>query len=151
MRYRIAQPLLAQTFDHFRRCAQGGRECQVLWTSSWQRVSEITRVVHPRHRAHGAGFELDQAGLNELWLDLARRGDGIRVQVHTHPCEAFHSPVDDRFPIIHSVGFLSLVIPDFADGPVGFERAFLTEIQLDGSWREQQIDSRLEIVPWHHP
>jgi hypothetical protein len=146
MRYRIPQAFLVETFDHFRRCGDGRRECQVLWTSSWERISGISRVVHPRHRAHGAGFELDQIGLNELWLDLSRRHEGIRVQVHTHPAEAFHSIIDDQFPIIHSIGFLSLVIPDFASGPVGLERAFLTEIQPDGTWREVRISSRLEVV-----
>jgi hypothetical protein len=71
---------------------------------------------------------LDDAWLNEFWLELANKM-GIRIQVHTHPEEAFHSPTDDEFPIIHKPGFLSLVIPDFGLVPVGFERACVAEIQ----------------------
>jgi hypothetical protein len=47
--------------------------------------------------------------LNQFWLDLVNRSVGIRVQVHTHPFEAFHSATDDGYPIVHSPGFLSLV------------------------------------------
>jgi len=71
---------------------------------------------------------------------------GIRVQVHTHPAEAFHSAVDDAFPIIHTPGFLSLVIPNFGLGPVGFNDAFLTEIQHDGRWREVALAERIIVT-----
>lgn len=51
-----------------------------------------------------------------------------------------------RYPIIHEVGFLSLVIPDFGIGPVGFENAYLAEIASDGRWKRVPIAARLEIV-----
>lgn len=146
MRYRISVDLLAQTFSHFRHCGAGKRECQVVWTSPWTTPEVIRQVAHPRHRAHGGGFELDSAWINEFWLDLARSGHGIRIQVHTHPCEAFHSAIDDAYPIIHSSGFLSLVIPNFAMGSIGFDGAYLTEIQDDGRWHEVPIASHLELI-----
>lgn len=146
MRYRIPAALLAETFAVFRRCGGGRRECQILWTSPWSASDTITHVVHPQHRAHGGGFELGSDWINSFWLDLARTGRGIRVQVHTHPHEAFHSAIDDAYPIIHSVGFLSLVIPDFALGTVGFDRAYVAEIAPDGRWREVTADAHLEIT-----
>jgi hypothetical protein len=88
---------------------------------------------------------LSGAWINKFWLQLADRGLGVRVQVHTHPGAAFHSKTDDDFPLIHEAGFLSLVIPDFALGVVGFDQAYLTEIQADGSWRQVAIDERLVI------
>ena len=146
MRYRIPSALVAETFDHFRRCGQGERECQLVWTSAWERPESISRVVHPCHRSHSGGFELDGPWLNTFWLELSRNQHGIRFQVHTHPSEAFHSAVDDRFPIIHSVGFLSLVIPNFGLGQVGFNGAYLAEIQPNGAWCQIPIASRLEVV-----
>jgi hypothetical protein len=68
------------------------------------------------------------------------------VQVHTHQKRAFHSPSDDAFPIIHTPGFLSLVIPNFAMGSVGFDDAYLTEITTGGSWREVRCEDYFEIV-----
>lgn len=142
----IPRVVLDQTFWHFRQCGQGCRECQVLWVSPWQSPDGITQVIHPRHTAHGGGFLLDNPWLDELWRNLAATDMGIRVQVHTHPRTASHSPTDDMYPIIHTPGFLSLVIPDFGLGTVGFDHAFLTEIQSDGTWREVPISSRLIVT-----
>src|SRR6266702_1850112 len=111
MAFLIRHRMLELTFDHFRKCGQGQRECQILWTSSWNAVNEITGVVHPQHRAHAGGFEIDNAWITSFFLELLERNEGVRVQVHTHPCEAFHSRTDDAYPMIHTPGFLSLVIP----------------------------------------
>ena len=146
MKYRITRDLLAQTFSHFRACGAGRRECQVVWISPWKNPGTISTVVHTQHRAHAGGFDLDSAWLNQFWLQLARTEFGIRVQVHTHPYDAFHSDVDDAYPIIHSTGFLSLVIPRFATGRIGLDGAFLTEVGHNGTWHEVAIDSRLEVI-----
>jgi hypothetical protein len=144
--YRLSRGILAETFAHFRGCGGGERECQVLWVSPWEAPETITKVVHPEHQAHLGGFVLDDRWLNEFWFTLAQEKLGIRMQVHTHPGEAFHSPTDDAFPIIHTTGFLSLVIPNFALGSVGFDKAYLTEIHEDGRWREVPIAERLVLT-----
>jgi hypothetical protein len=144
--YRLPRRVLDETFAHFRRCGCGRRECQVLWIGPWDKPDSIVRVVHPKHEAHRGGFVLDDHWLNAFWFSLAQESMGIRIQVHTHPGEAFHSPTDDAFPIIHTTGFLSLVIPNFALGPIGFADAFLTEIQEDGRWREVAIAKRLVLT-----
>jgi hypothetical protein len=146
MRYQINRGMLESTFEHFRRCGGGRKECQAFWLSSWDRPEIISSVVHPEHAAHFGGFVLDDDWLNAFWLKLGNINSGVRVQVHTHPREAFHSPTDDAFPIIHKPGFLSLVIPNFALGAVGFKDAFLTEIQPNGRWRQVSIESRLVVT-----
>jgi hypothetical protein len=145
-RYRLPRSILDQTFAHFRGCGLGRRECQVLWVSPWGAPETISKAVHPEHEAHVGGFVLADHWLNDFWFRLAEENLGVRIQVHTHPGEAFHSPTDDAFPIIHTTGFLSLVIPNFALGPIGFEGAFLTEIQADGRWREIAITERLVLT-----
>jgi len=119
----------------------------VLWISPWSAPDRITGAVHPEHRAHAGGFELNSTWLSKFWIYLAERGDGVRVQVHTHPREAFHSAIDDTYPVVHSPGFLSLVIPRFAQGEVGFHKAFLAELDADGRFREVATHSRLKVVP----
>jgi hypothetical protein len=138
--------MLEETFEHFRKCGHGREECQALWISSWNTPETLSRVIHSKHAAHFGGFVLDDAWLNAFWLDLGNTNNGVRVQVHTHPGEAFHSKTDDDFPIIHKPGFLSLVIPNFALGPVGFMDAFLTEIQPNGQWKQVAIESRLVLT-----
>lgn len=147
MRYRISAALFEKTFEHFRQCGRGRRECQVLWTSSWDDPENISEAVHPLHLANGGGFQLSSDWINQFWCDLARTNCGIHVQIHTHPREAFHSYIDDQFPTIHTAGFLSLVIPDFGLGAIGLDHAYLTEIDERGNWRECTPQSRLEIIP----
>jgi hypothetical protein len=146
MRYKVPFNILVRTFDYFRLCGRGESECQVLWTSAWQTPQAITNVVHPIHIADADSFVVDSDWLNALWVRLADTDQGIRVQVHTHQKRAFHSPSDDAFPIIHTPGFLSLVIPNFAMGSVDFNKAYLTEITTGGSWREVRCEDYLEII-----
>jgi hypothetical protein len=41
---------------------------------------------------------------------------------------------------------LSLVIPRFATGPIGFDGAYLTRIGCDGQWSQVTIPDHLEIL-----
>jgi hypothetical protein len=145
MRYRVPRRLLERTFSVLRSCGQGRQECQALWISAWHSPYETLELVHPAHRANAMGFSLDSAWLNAFWLQLAESNKGVRVQIHTHPRDAFHSHVDDSFPIVHTRGFLSLVIPNFALGPVKFADTYLTEIAEDGRWNEVAVIDRFEI------
>lgn len=146
MRYQLPRLLLEQTFGHFRSCGMGRRECQALWVGPWAHPQVITEVVHPRHSASPVGFQLDSEWLSDFWMRLSAEELGIRVQCHTHPGAAYHSATDDAFPILHTPGFLSLVIPRFATGPVGFDAAFLARIDEQGRWHEVGIADLLEIV-----
>lgn len=145
-RYRVPEAVLRESFAELRRCGAGRRECQVLWTSPWIDPARVTTVIHPVHHAQGDGFELDGEWLTTFWRELVEGGTGVRVQVHTHPGRAFHSATDDEWPIVHTPGFLSLVIPRFGLGEVGFEGAYLAELGTDGRWCETSITDRLEVV-----
>lgn len=146
-RYCVSIGLVQETFDHLRRCGDGQRECQVLWLSPWHAPYVITEVIHSKHTASSVGFHVDEAWLTWLWMRLARSKTGVRVQVHTHPGHAFHSHIDDHWPLIHTAGFLSLVVPNFATGPVGFDGAHLVEVAADGRWQRVRVTEKLETVP----
>ena len=141
----VPKELLAESFATMRRCGNGRRECQVLWIGPWTTPDVVTRVVHPRHRSFSGGYQVDDGWLNEFWVELARGKLGIRAQVHTHPHDAFHSSSDDTYPIIRTSGFLSLVIPDFAQGRIGLDAAYLAEVQPDGTWQSVDPASRIII------
>lgn len=146
MAYRIRRGLLEQTFEQLRACGCSRNECQALWVGPVGHPDEISRLIHPEHDASPVGFQLKEAWLTRFWLDMARGGLSVRVQIHMHPGRAYHSATDDAFPIVHSPGFLSLVIPNFATGPVGFDWAFLAQIDDDGRWQEVAILDHLEIA-----
>lgn len=146
MRLLIPSAVFDATFARLRDCGGGRRECQALWVGPWARTDVVERVVHPKHSASAVGFQVDPDWLNRFWSDLAATGDGVRAQIHTHPGGAYHSAIDDAFPLLSVSGFLSLVIPRFAQGEASFDNAFLAQIQPDGSWREVPIADHLEIV-----
>jgi hypothetical protein len=143
--YRIPRRMIEQTFATFRSCGENQRECQLYWLSAWDNPLVLTEVVHPKHWSSRYGLRIESDWINQFWNDMAERGLGVRIQVHTHPSEAFHSATDDAYPLLFDAGFLSLVIPDFAMGPVGFRNAYLTEIQPDGSWQQVAITERIIV------
>jgi hypothetical protein len=143
---RIPERVFVATVEQLRVCGRGQTECQVLWLGPWSAPDTVTEVVHPVHQARGDGFVVDSAWITALWLDLAARNMGIRAQVHTHPGDAFHSPTDDAFPAVHLPGLLSLVIPDFATGPMTLDRTYLAHLDLDGRFRSVDPLTTLAII-----
>jgi hypothetical protein len=73
---------------------------------------------------------------------VSERGWYILAQLHTHGGQAFHSTTDDRYPLSSQPGFLSIVVPNFGDGPPGRGWAFFDH---QGSGRWQQL-SRSEVA-----
>lgn len=128
--------LLAESFDHFRRCGAGRRECVVFWTGPLTDPQFVDDLVHPDHTSGPGGYEIDVAWLKRFWIELYQQTRTVRVQVHTHPCSAFHSSTDDAFPISQRFGFLSLVVPDFALGALNLDHAALFELREHGHWQE---------------
>ncbi len=118
----------------------------MLWVSPWTDPQRLTAAIHPSHTASAVGFRVHEGWANTFWGQLADRDLGVRVQIHTHPGVAYHSATDDAFPFVTMPGFLSLVIPRFAQGVIGFDDAYLTELQSNGSWRQVPISESLELV-----
>jgi hypothetical protein len=144
---RLRQEVLVDAFGHLRRCGAGRRECVVYLTGPAGDPELIDGVVHPRHAAGPAGYDLDSAAIGELWGELLESQRSIRMQAHTHPSAAYHSTRDDALAIVSTPGFLSLVIPDFAQGEVDLDGAFLAERTTDGRWVQIAIDERLAVIP----
>jgi hypothetical protein len=126
--------MLAESFEHFRRCGENRRECVVYWTGPRDEPDVVDRVEHPLHKATRASYEVDSAWVTSFFLLLRRDRHTTRVQVHTHPNGAGHSETDDRFSLVPAPGFLSLVVPNFGAGPASLDEAFLAEMAAGGGW-----------------
>ena len=139
----IAAPVWGATLDHFRRCGAGRRECVAYWVGPANQPGVVDRVAHPEHEATVGFYQVHEDWLHSFWLELALSRESVRAQVHTHAGEAFHSPIDDGWPIVHTPGFLSLVIPNFATEPVAARDLYLAEIGVGGRWRQVDVDAHL--------
>jgi len=129
--------VLSATFEQFRSCGGGQRECVAYWCADTAFPDALTRVVHPDHTAAGGGYEVDDAWVMQFFVSLNKRRETARVQIHTHPRRAGHSSIDDAFALVPAAGFLSLVVPDFALGPVSLDATHLVEMTADGDWVER--------------
>jgi hypothetical protein len=56
---------------------------------------------------------IDGAELHRLNRWLFENGQMLGVQIHSHPTNAFHSETDDTYPIITTLGGMSIVVPHF--------------------------------------
>jgi len=132
----IGGGLLRETFATVRECGAGRDECVVYWAGPRTDPSLVDRVFHPAHSAAPGYYEIDAGWLNQIWFELHEHRIAIRVQVHTHGGPAFHSTLDDTFPLLQTAGFLSLVLPRFGKGDVGFDGAYLSQLRAGGGWRQ---------------
>jgi hypothetical protein len=145
-RIAIPEALLVATFEQLRVCGDGQRECVAYWVASMSKPDEISRVVHPLHTSGPFGYEVESDYVNRLFLELRTTNETVRLQVHTHPGLANHSETDDTFALAPSAGFLSLVIPGFAQGPIGFEGSHLVEMDGHGEWRQVEGETVLDLT-----
>jgi hypothetical protein len=140
----LSQQLLHSTLQTLRRCGGSKDECVAYWSGPLSAGGVVDGVLHPRHRASPQHYEVEPSWLNETWLALAREGRTLRAQVHTHTHRAFHSSSDDRFPIVQSAGFLSLVLPDHGRRD-DLHGAYLCELTSQGTWRQRGVEDWLVV------
>jgi hypothetical protein len=138
----LAPGVWSHTIAQLRACGRDRNECVAYFTGPVAEPTLVDEVVHPKHQATAGSYELDDAWLHEFWVQLYRQKRAVRVQVHTHGAMAFHSYADDQWPIVHTPGFCSLVIPNFARR---FEAndLFLVEIDAAGAWQQRGVPAVL--------
>jgi proteasome lid subunit RPN8/RPN11 len=129
---RLSEKLLRSVIDVFADCGGSRNECIVYVTAPLERRDDANGFVHPVHASSPVSTTVDSEELHLVWDGLRQTGSRIVLQVHSHPGTAFHSSIDDRFPIVHSVGFLSLVLPSF--GRLGLQGAHVAVHTGNGKW-----------------
>ncbi|MFL6435983.1 MAG: hypothetical protein ACJ71Q_00255 [Terriglobales bacterium] len=140
---RVAADVLLRSFLEFRRCGKGRTECAVYWIGPPEE-DVVDSLEHPTHEISRYGYQIKDRWLTDFSKRLAKSNRSVKAQVHTHPCEAFHSVTDDQWPIVSQAGFVSIVIPNFAAQEPSLQGAWIGRLQADGTW--QQLVSAGEAV-----
>lgn len=70
----------------------------------------------------------------------------LGAQIHSHPGRAYHSETDDAFPIVTVVGGLSIVIPNFAKGPIDMRDWAVYRLSLDNQWISLSYEKVCECI-----
>lgn len=116
LRYVVPRGIVAESAGTLRSLSDGRREAVILWTGTPQAEEALVRrIVVPSQRAGVLHFDVSLRERLRIAHQLASCGEKLLVQLHTHPAEAFHSPVDDRLALPRHTGAISIVVPDFAE------------------------------------
>lgn len=138
-RVEVPHAVVAATQRHLRSKGAIGHEGVVLWRGTTRPLAVIEAIV-PAQQTSGSHFSVPLAERQRIARMLAGSGESILVQVHSHPCSAYHSPTDDRHALPRRVGALSLVIPDYCARRDLLDEAVLFELHAGGSWKEVPLE-----------
>lgn len=137
----LSTALLNETWRGLRRRGDGRRESMCVWPG--RRVPRrqiVTGVIFlddlPGTSATETSYTVSPEASGALFRQLDAMGCDIVAALHTHPGDAVDlSPADRASPLEYRVGFLSIVIPGFADGAPALDRIGVHEYVGDGEWR----------------
>ena len=116
--FTVPRNVVAYTENDLRAAGRKGFELFVFWTGAVDGDRFVVRHGHvPKQTAsrtrRGLSVRVEGQALHELNVWLFDNEEVLGVQIHAHPTDAFHSETDDTFPIVTTLGGLSLVVPDF--------------------------------------
>lgn len=107
----------------------------------------VTTVAFPQIVSGYDFFRLVDGQMGQLTEWCSARGLWILAQVHTHPTDEPHSEADECGPVSHRPGFLSVVIPFFAQLSTLREPQWrVHELRGAAQWTEVDPARRLEVV-----
>lgn len=137
--YRVPARILAATVSALREHSAGTREAVVLWQGRilTETQAEITKLHVPKQDTGPLHFNVPLRERLRILANVSAEDEFILVQLHTHPAEAFHSPVDDRLAITKHTGAISVVVPWFAHDWTGdFAETSVNYCIGGGRWAE---------------
>lgn len=116
--FEVPATIIDESTDRLREAGTEGYELFVLWTGVIANAQfQVQRLYVPPQRSYkgdtGLHVRVEGDDLHQLNLWLYENHQILGVQVHTHPSEAFHSDTDELYPIVTTLGGLSIVVPRF--------------------------------------
>jgi len=73
----------------------------------------IKEIIFPKQLNNFISFRVSADELDRINRELYEKKLKLIVQIHSHPRVAFHSHIDDEFPLVTTLGSFSIVIPYF--------------------------------------
>ncbi len=117
--FAVPVSIIEQTEAILQDAGRSNCEAFVLWSGTHDETAFQVRSLHyPPQTAYrtpdGLLVRVDGDALHALNAWLFENQETLAVQVHAHPTDAYHSETDDSFPIVTTLGGVSVVAADFA-------------------------------------
>ena len=139
--YHIPHSIFNDTLSQLRKVGDDYKEGIAYWPGILDKNEAIvTRVIfadnYPefQNEEYFARVSLDT--VFKIGDEIHDKNEILLAQIHTHPREAFHSYVDDTYPISHRIGFVSIVIPNFAQNVTLLSECTILEYLGKARWNE---------------
>jgi hypothetical protein len=150
----IPQSCIEFTYDAFRKQGEKGFECIGLFVGVINKNAfEIKTAMIPSQTAYkteyGLNYIVEGDELYRINKWLYENGYTIIAQIHSHPTAAYHSQVDDDFPIMATEGGFSIVIPNFGFDEFSINDWSVNRLMSPKSWVElssEEVENIFTII-----
>jgi len=142
--------VIEKTLKIMQKYGEQSRECIAYWLG--ERLDEDSVVVDevyiPKQYATVIASKVQETDVAKLFSILEIDEKVLIAQLHTHPGSAFHSSIDDEYPVAFEENFLSLVIPYYGFIDVdSFPKLSKVYIYNKGSWSEVPFEKAFTMIP----
>jgi hypothetical protein len=144
----VPRPILTASQQFLREKAAEpplGHEGVVLWLGGTA-SGTVDQMIIPEQETTLLSFDVPMPERQRIARALVGTGRAVLAQVHSHPAQAFHSPVDDQRALPRRVGSISLVIPNQGRNPSLLDGAALYVLGPDGTWATAPISLIVEHI-----
>lgn len=137
--FMVSRETIRATLEFLQTQARRGHEGVVLWAGRLRdHECAIERVIIPRQITGPLFYRIPDDETFRIIDELHAVGLVVPVQVHSHPEEAYHSPVDDEGAFVQHEHGISIVVPNFGaiSDDAFFHDAKTYRLTTDASWEE---------------
>lgn len=150
----ISKQHISKAFDFLNYAGKKRVEAVSLFAGCEEgNTFHIKEVVIPRQLSYileqGLMYAVEGDELHRINVWLYENKLKLIAQIHSHPREAYHSPADDRFPIVDTYGGISIVVPDFATGKMELNDWAIYRLSLNKTWEKltsEVVKSLFQII-----
>jgi hypothetical protein len=151
-RFLFPRPLADHCYRALREAGEQGSELFIALSATTDDTGHhawFRRALVPEQTCHrtpdGLLVTIDEASVRELGRVCFEAGELLAGQIHAHPGRAYHSGADNALALVQAPGGLSIVVPDFARGPLRPRRWSVYQLRPDGSWRPPPRRVKVEL------
>lgn len=146
----VPKYLLRKTGSYLKFHGLQGNEGMVFWSGCLLHKHDawIRHCIYPRQKTTPVSVEINLDEIQKINIMLCAQKEFLFAQVHSHPGQAFHSSIDDNYPITFKPGFFSIVIPFFCKKHLRFLKYKIWEYKGFGKWHKlgpEEVKARFII------
>lgn len=142
---RLPQNKIADAYELMRYAGSKGVEGMALFAGKQNgNTFQVFETIIPKQNSYrlesGLMYAVEADELHRINVWLFKNGFSIIAQIHSHPNEAYHSETDNQFPIVATIGGISIVVPRFASDPMDIYNWAVYRLSSQNTWKKQSIN-----------